>query len=115
MALRTFSFCTYFTDFGNLSGKAAKGTYHACKFIKAIKGEGVSKYAYVPVPIYNGQQRYLENANRDDVFGWFGEMVAGLVGSRTEKARPLSFIPIPSSECTSEADVRNCRTFRLVA
>jgi hypothetical protein len=97
------TFCTYCTA----GGYTEQDTYHAAKFGKAIKGDGVKGWAEIPVPI-GGRRQRLEEANRGAVFGWFGEMAAAHI-----PARPLVLIPVPGSKAITIDEVRAGATFRL--
>jgi predicted amidophosphoribosyltransferase len=94
MALRVISFATYLT---NVDVVWRGEDYDALKFVKAIKGKPINKYAYVPV---GKAKRLLEERNADDAIAWFGEMA--IAPTRNLRIpRPLIFVPIPNSSCTS--------------
>ena len=94
MALRVISFATYLT---NVDVAWRGEDYDALKFVKAIKGKPINKYAYVPV---GKAKRRLEQGNADDAIGWFGELA--MAPTRDSRLpRPLILVPIPNSSCTS--------------
>jgi hypothetical protein len=103
VALRVITFCTYCKG----GGYTEQDTYHAAKFVKAIKGDGVNGWAEIPVPI-GGRRQRLEEGNRGAVFGWFGEMAAASI-----PARPLVLVPVPGSKAITTDEVRAGPTFRL--
>jgi hypothetical protein len=83
-------------------------TFHANKFVKAIKGDPVrSPAAEVPVPI-GGARRRLTQANRGDVFEWFGEMSAHCLEEEN-----AVLVPIPSCKAITRREVEAGPTFRL--
>jgi len=94
MALRVISFATYLT---NVDVVWRGEDYDALKFVKAIKGKPINKYAYVPV---GKVRRLLEERNADDAIGWFGEMA--MAPTRDLRIpHPLILVPIPNSSCTT--------------
>jgi hypothetical protein len=94
MALRVISFATYLT---NVDVVWRGEDYDALKFVKAIKGKPINKYAYVPV---GKAKRLLQERNADDAIGWFGEMaMAPTMDLRIP--HPLILVPIPNSSCTN--------------
>jgi predicted amidophosphoribosyltransferase len=94
MALRVISFATYLT---NVDVVWRGEDYDALKFVKAIKGKPINKYAYVPV---GKAKRLLQERNADDAIGWFGEMA--MAPTRDLRIpHPLILVPIPNSSCTT--------------
>jgi predicted amidophosphoribosyltransferase len=94
MALRVISFATYLT---NVDVVWRGEDYDALKFVKAIKGKPINKYAYVPV---GKAKRLLQERNADDAITWFGEMA--MAPTRDLRIpRPLVLVPIPNSSCTT--------------
>jgi hypothetical protein len=66
-------------------------TSDALKFVKAIKGKPINKYAYVPV---GKVRRLLQERNADDAIGWFKEMA--MPPTRDLRIQhPLILVPIP--------------------
>jgi len=87
-----------------------QSTWNALKFVKAIKGDEIRGFAYVPVPI-GGQARRLEEANKDNALRWFAEMV-----SSKWNMKPLRIlVPVPGHLGDSAAVVRASRQWRLAA
>ena len=84
MALRVISFATYLT---NVDVVWRGEDYDALKFVKAIKGKPINKYAYVPV---GKAKRLLKERNADDAIGWFGEM------AMAPFQRPANTTPVDS-------------------
>ena len=93
MALKVISFATYLT---NVNVVWRGEDYDALKFVKAIKGKPINKYAYVPV---GNTRRLLQQQNADDAIGWFGE-IASAPTKDQRLASPLILVPIPNSSCT---------------
>jgi hypothetical protein len=94
MALRVISFATYLT---NVDVAWRGEDYDALKFVKAIKGKPINKYAHVPV---GKVRRLLQERNADDTIGWFGEMA--MAPTRDLRIpHPLILVPIPNSSCTT--------------
>lgn len=110
MPLKVYSVCAYFTGERAEGEKPSNETFHALKFIKAIKGDPFRGYAQIPVPLA-GRRRRLDENNRDQVFAWFAEMVAACFVN--PKARRLVFVPVPRSSATKQADLVGTPTERL--
>src|SRR5262245_49227024 len=69
-------------------------TWHAKKFIDAIKGRPVNKWAEIPVPL-GGSKRILEQRNAADAIPWYGEMLRAYLRQPTKAA---VLVPIPPSD-----------------
>jgi hypothetical protein len=93
MALKVISFATYLT---NVNVVWRGEDYDALKFVKAVKGKPINRYAYVPV---GNTRRLLQQQNADDAIGWFGEIAAAPTENQ-RLASPLILVPIPNSSCT---------------
>jgi predicted amidophosphoribosyltransferase len=94
MALRVISFATYLT---NVDVVWRGEDYDALKFVKAIKGKAINRYAHVPV---GKAKRRLQEQNADDAIGWFGEMA--MAPTRDLRIpHPLILVPSPNSSCTT--------------
>ena len=105
MPLEVISFCSYLkTDDYSVWRPQ---DHNATKFVKALKGEQLNGYAYVPVL---GVQRYLNNANLDDSIEWFGDMVAHYMQENGLEP-PFVLVPIPNSGNTTKSS--KPRTLKL--
>ena len=91
MSLSVISFSTYLTSTDGLTWRA--DDYNARDFTLAIKDRDIAGYAFVRC---RGSWRRFENANRQDVVGWFGEMVAEYC-ERNPPATPFVLVPVPGS------------------
>ncbi len=90
MPLKVVCFARY------LSGSGVK--WRPCdhdvhKFIQALKGDTINKYAKVPI---RGKKLGLSNANAADAIKWFGQMASDYLKGTSIKP-PLYFVPIPNS------------------
>src|ERR1019366_2850820 len=94
MPLTVVSFATYLVDI-NVSWR--HDDYNALKFVKAIKGDPVNLFAYVPVCDVIHR---LEQSNAEEAIDWFGELVAMYINSQN-LGRPLTFVPVPNSGCAA--------------
>jgi len=93
---------TYFT--GHMGWRPRD--FDSYKFVQALKGRGINKYAQVPIL---GTTRRLEQANAQDAIEWFGELAADYIRS-VRLGRPLAFAPVPDSRCIAKATPpRTCR------
>lgn len=105
MPITVVSFATYLTRYDE---PPRDDDYNALKFVKAIKGEPINGWAWVP---FQGVRRKLNDANADNAIGWFGslagEYIAGL-GLRGA----VCLLPIPNSPCTA-TNGKVSRTTRL--
>lgn len=95
MPLTVVSICSYLAD-RYPEGNPGR-VMEACKFIKAIKGKKpVVGYAWIPV---RGQQKKLEQPNRDRAIAWFGQMAADWLAANVTP--PYSLVPVPNSSATT--------------
>jgi hypothetical protein len=94
MAVKVVCLCAYLT---NVNIQWRDEDYNANKFISALKGEAINGYAKILV---GKTWHRLQESNRDSAVDWFGEMAAEYVRQK-HKARPLAFVPIPSSKCVA--------------
>lgn len=92
MPLPVVSFSAYLTNTDGVTWRA--DDYNARDFISAIKDRDVAGYAFVRC---RGTWRRFENANREDVVRWFGEMVAEYC-ERHPPAVPFVLVPVPGSQ-----------------
>ena len=92
MPLPVVSFSTYLTSTDGVTWRA--DDYNARDFILAIKDRDVAGYAFVRCC---GTWRRFENANRQDVVRWFGEMVAEYF-ERNPPTIPFVLVPVPGSK-----------------
>jgi predicted amidophosphoribosyltransferase len=99
MPLRVVSFCGYFC---NHSMQWRPEDWTSYKFVQALKGKDLNKYADVLV---RGQFNRLSNDNRDDAAKWFGFFVADYLTKR-EVAGPFLVVPVPNSSCTVSSQAR---------
>ncbi len=90
MALEVASLCGYLC---NVSVHWRAKDFDSYKWIKALKGEQLNKYALVPV---NGQERRLTSENLPDAIQWFGEMAVAYL-KKKKIAGPFVIIPVPNS------------------
>lgn len=83
---------------------------HFCvkKFVDALKGRTIKKWASIPVG--KGPKRLLEQANAKDAVDWFGEMAADILRNEAIRGRPV-LVPFPSSKC--DTTIAESKTKRL--
>jgi hypothetical protein len=93
--------------FSHLTGPDGWQDSHHCvnQFLRAIKGQPLSGYAYVRVGP-SQPRRKLEASNAGDAVDWFGDMAARVLLTAAVDAPAL--VPIPDSACTVGA--RRSRT-----
>jgi hypothetical protein len=101
--LEVVSFCAYCTQ----GPYQHQDTFHASKFVKAIKGDPLNGWAEIPVPI-GGGRRELRQSNGGEAFEWFAEMADDVL----PEAR-VALVPVPSSKAVSEDEARSSAPFRL--
>ena len=95
MPLRVMCFCTEATEaFGPSSRQR-----DAAAFLRALKGEELACRARVPVL---GQERELDQSNRNDTIDWFGEMVTEQF-RRHSIAPPFTLVPVPGRKITLDS------------
>jgi hypothetical protein len=110
VALAVVSFASYLTT--NIQ-EWRSDDHNASKFIKAIKGDKLNKYAYVPV-LPDQPSRYLDNTNREDAVAWFGEMACDyLLKFHLNPEASVSLVPIPSTEAVVETTFERFPALRL--
>jgi predicted amidophosphoribosyltransferase len=90
MPLTVVCFSTYLTSIGSWRGV----DHDAHKFIDAVKDRPINGYAHVPV---RGTRRRFDHSNRQDVVGWFAQMVADYLEAEGPR-RPYVLVPFPSSK-----------------
>jgi len=99
MALKVVCFCGYLA---NRSLGWRSEDYDSYKWVQALKGEELNKYAQVPV---RGSYRRLSNQNLTSAIQWFGEFVADYLHNK-QKTGPFLVIPVPNSSCVAASSVR---------
>lgn len=90
MALRVVCFSTYLTSIGRWRGV----DHDAHDLIDAIKDRSLNGYSHVPV---RGRRRFFDNNNRQDVVGWFAEMVSDHFTAEPVDG-PIVLVPVPGSK-----------------
>lgn len=90
--MQVICFCTYLTEIGSAW---RPDDFNAHDFIHAIKDRNINGYAYVPV---RGKWHRFDNANRQEVVGWFATMVADYVRAERHDAH-VALVPVPGSKC----------------
>lgn len=108
MSLFVTSFASYLVTDDYSSWRAED--HNASKFVKALKGERLNGYAYVPVL---GVRRYLGNGNLDDTIEWFADIVANFMQQNGIEP-PFALVPVPNSGITLESD-KKPRTLKLAS
>ena len=106
MPLEVVCLCTYLVT--DNYGLWRPQDHRASKFVKALKGETLNGYAYVPVL---GVQRHLDNNNLDESIEWFGDLVANYMQEH-EMDPPFVLVPVPNSSNTRDSR-RKPRTLKL--
>ena len=96
MALKVVCFSTYRTS---IAGGWRGDDYDAHDFIDAVKDRNINGYANVKL---RGEWHYFNNANRQDVVGWFAVMVVDhLVANSVDG--PLVLVPVPGSKVDAQS------------
>ena len=91
MPLQVVCFCTYRTS---VTVEWNGSDYDAHDFIDAIKNRDINKHSWLTV---RGTPRKFDNANRQQVVTWFGQMAADYLKANGP-APPLALVPLPSSK-----------------
>src|SRR5436309_2089543 len=91
MPLRVVCFSTYRTS---IVGGWRPVDHDAHKFIDAIKDRDLNKWGLV---MLRGIWHRFDNANRQDVVGWFGAMVADYFAANPVEP-PIVLVPVPGSK-----------------
>jgi hypothetical protein len=109
MPLKVTCLCGYFC---NRSVTWRSGDFDSYKWIQALKGNDLNKYALVPV---NGQTRRLSSENLDDAIKWFGEMAVARLRALKAKG-PFVVIPVPNSSnlTTSNTKPRTRKLAKII-
>jgi hypothetical protein len=105
MPIPVVSFATYLTRDDQ---QWRPDDYNALKFIQAIKGEEINKWAWIRV---QGVSRKLQQANADVAIDWFGDFAAEYLAGQKLRG-PICLVPIPNSQCTA-TNGKAPRTTRL--
>ena len=93
MPVRVVCFCTYLTS---VYGGWRSDDYDAHDFIDAIKDRDINKYAFVRV---RGKWNRFDNKNRQDVVGWFAEMVMEYFEQHPiDGDDRIALVPLPGSK-----------------
>jgi len=105
MSLQVVSFTTYLTDTDGVAWR--RDDYNARDFVLTIKDRDIREYAFVRC---RGQRRRFENSTREEVVGWFGEMVAEYCQEHPIDM-PFVLVPVPGSKAdTRFANVQRTTT-----
>jgi len=107
MPLEVICLCTYLVT--ENYGLWRPQDHNASKFVKALKGETLNGYAYVPVL---GVQRHLDNSNLDESIVWFGDLVASYMQQHGMNP-PFVLVPVPNSSSTTKDSSSRPRTRKL--
>jgi len=97
MSLAVVCFCGYFC---NYSIPWRPEDYDSYKWVQALKGKILNKYAYVPV---QGANKYLSNENLDDAAKWFGIFVADYLKGH-KLTGPFLVVPVPNSDSVASSN-----------
>lgn len=104
---RLATFCAYLVgDYGTI--QPAQDFWHANKFINALKRDEVRGWAEIPICLQEARKT-LRETNKQDAFGWFGEIVA----AQLNLLEATRLVPVPSSSAMSEKDVISGSTYEL--
>lgn len=90
MALRVVCFSTYLTRLGGWRSD----DYNVRDFIFALKDRDINKHSWLKV---RGTWHKFDNTNRENVVGWFGEIVAEYLAAQPPEA-PIFLVPVPGSK-----------------
>jgi predicted amidophosphoribosyltransferase len=90
MPLRAVCFSTYLTRLGGWRSD----DYNVRDFIYALKDRDINKHSWLKV---RGTWHKFDNANRQDVVGWFGMIVADYLTANPVEA-PFMLVPVPGSK-----------------
>ena len=82
--------------------------FDSYKWVQALKGRELNKYALVPV---RGVTQRLSNENLADAGAWFGIYVSDYL-EKTDMNGPFLVIPVPNSNCVAGSTTKP-RTRRL--
>lgn len=109
--LRVLTWFSYATseDVWCGEGKPKEDTYHAKKFVDALKGRRVNGYAKIPVPFGASTRKHLDDTNKREAFAWFGEIAVKSVKIRTS----VCLVPVPGSKCTCRDEVKTCGAYKI--
>lgn len=107
MSFFVHSYCAYYTR-PREAPPQHQDTYHAIKFIKAIKRYDFSGYAWIPA---GGRARRLDESTKHLACDWFGEVAA--LGLWLPPGAPVVLVPIPSSVATNPGMVLDSAPCRL--
>ena len=91
MALNVVCFSTYRTS---IVSEWRSSDYDAHDFIDAVKDRDINGHAYVNL---RGTWQFFNNANRQDVVGWFATMVADYL-AENPVVGPTALVPVPGSK-----------------
>jgi hypothetical protein len=105
MSLPVVCFCGYFC---NNSMRWRPEDFDSYKWVQALKGRELNKYALVPV---DGVKRRLSNENLGEAVIWLGIYVADYLKEQ-EITGPFLVVPVPNSDCVASS-TKKPRTRRL--
>jgi hypothetical protein len=94
MPLAVVCFCGYFC---NHISPWRPEDFDSYKWVQALKGRELNKYAFVPV---NGVNRRLSNENLADAVQWFGTFVVTYL-TKQKITGPFLVVPVPNSDSVS--------------
>jgi len=90
VALSVVCFGTYLTTLGGWRSD----DYNVRDYVYALKDRDISKHSWLKV---RGTWRKWDNSNRQDVVGWFGQIVAEYFEANPLEA-PIMLVPVPGSK-----------------
>jgi predicted amidophosphoribosyltransferase len=92
----------------------SKEAWAAFKFVRAVKGEGFTHYAWIPKG--DGTHWKLEVGNSFLVYRWFAKLAAPRVRAAIGGSRgKCSIVPIPASALTAGVDGKGTAPYKLAA
>jgi hypothetical protein len=94
MPLAIVCFCGYFCN--NSIGWRGED-FDSYKWVQALKGRELNKYALVPV---RGVTRRLSNENLPDAWEWLGIYVSDYLKAKAIRG-PFLVVPVPNSNCVA--------------
>lgn len=109
MGIKVVTFGAYFTGPREAWTGVSQATYAVNAFTKALKGIPLKNYNEVPVKI-GGATRTLDSSTAAQAFDWFAELAANHLG---QASSPTLLIPIPGSQCDSQAAVQASTTMKM--
>jgi predicted amidophosphoribosyltransferase len=99
MPLAVVCFCGYFCNY-RMAWRSED--YDSYKWVQALKGRKLNKYALVLV---RGVKRRLSTENLPEAAKWFGTYVSDYLNS-TGRNGPFLVVPVPDSRCVADSTTR---------